>query len=241
MKRGRRSIVGATLLAMWIFGSALVLGTLLLPVMLGPRRAGFIPARLWARGSMAAFRLLVGAKIEVRGLENIPVGGCLVAAKHQGMLDVLVAVMTLKDPCIILKRELMWIPIFGWYAWKVGLIPIDRKGGTATIKAMSEATAKALAEGRQVLIYPEGTRTEPGAPPAYKRGIGFMYQDSGVPCAPMATNSGLVWPAHGMAKYSGVATFEYLPAIPPGLKREAFMARLQDQVETASSALLAAA
>ena len=230
---------GAILLAVWIFGSALVLGIVLLPVMLGPRRAGFIPARLWARGSMAAFRLLVGARIEIRGREHIPEGGCLVGAKHQGMLDVLVAVITLKDPCIILKRELMWIPIFGWYAWKVGLIPINRKGGAATMKAMGEATARALAEGRQVLIYPEGTRTEPGAPPAYRRGIGFIYQDGQVPCAPMATNSGLVWPAHGMAKYSGVAVFEYLPVIPAGLKREDFMARLQNQVETASNALLA--
>jgi 1-acyl-sn-glycerol-3-phosphate acyltransferase len=241
MKRGRRSTIGAVLLAVWIFGSALVLGIVLLPVMLGPRRAGFIPARLWARGSIAAFRLLTGARVEVRGREHIPEGGCLVGAKHQGMLDVLVAVMTLKDPCIILKRELMWIPIFGWYAWKVGLIPINRKGGSATFKAMGEATAKALAEGRQVLIYPEGTRTEPGAPPAYKRGISFIYQDNHVPCAPMATNSGLVWPAHGMAKYSGLAVFEYLPAIPAGLKREAFMERLQHDVEAASNALLAAA
>jgi 1-acyl-sn-glycerol-3-phosphate acyltransferase len=238
MRRGRRSIVGATLLAVWIFGSALVLGTLCLPLMLAPRRAGFIPARLWAGSSIWAARWLVGIKVDVRGREHLPKGGCLVAAKHQGMLDVLVAVLVLPDPCIILKRELMWIPIFGWYAWKVGLIPIDRKGGTATIKAMNAAAAQALAEGRQVLIYPEGTRTEPGAEPAYKRGIGIMYNEFKAICAPMATNSGLVWPAHGMAKYSGVATFELLPAIGPGLKREDFMARLQQEIETASVALL---
>ncbi|MGC1300840.1 MAG: lysophospholipid acyltransferase family protein [Caulobacteraceae bacterium] len=238
MRRGRRSLIGAVLLAVWLFGSALVLGTVFLPLMLAPRRAAYIPIRLWANGAVGALRLLVGARVEIRGRENLPGGGCLVAAKHQGMLDILVAVLALPDPCIILKKELMWIPIFGWYAWKARMIPIDRKGGSVTIRSMNRATAAALADGRQVLIYPEGTRTEPGAPPAYRRGIGIMYQDQEAICAPMATNSGLVWPPHGIAKYAGVAVFEFLPPIPPGLTREAFMARLEREVEAASTAML---
>jgi 1-acyl-sn-glycerol-3-phosphate acyltransferase len=237
MRRGRRSLLGAVLLAIWLFGSALTLGTLCLPLMLGPRRAAYIPIRLWAWGALGALRLLVGARVEIRGRENLPAGGCLVAAKHQGMLDILIAVLILPDPCIILKRELMWIPIFGWYAWKSRMIPIDRKGGPATVRQMGQAAAAAIAEGRQVLIYPEGTRTEPGAPPAYKRGVGVMYQELQAICAPMATNSGLVWPGHGMAKYAGRAVFEFLPPIRPGLPREAFMAQLQQEIETASTAL----
>ncbi|WP_158916559.1 1-acyl-sn-glycerol-3-phosphate acyltransferase [Caulobacter sp. S45] len=240
MRRGRRSLVGAALLAVWSFASALVIGLLFLPVMLAPRKVALFPMRLWARGMILALRLLVGARVEIRGRENLPTTGCLVAAKHQGMIDIIIAVLALRDPCIILKKQLMRIPIFGWYAWKSGMIPIDRKGGAVTLRAMNHATASALAQGRQVLIYPEGTRTEPGAPPAYKGGVGVLYRDLQAVCAPMASNSGLVWPAHGLAKYSGLAVFEFLPPIPPGLSRHAFMARLEQEIETTSNVLLEA-
>jgi 1-acyl-sn-glycerol-3-phosphate acyltransferase len=239
MRRGRRSVLGAWALAAWIFGSALVLGVICLPSMLMGRRAALAVARLWARGVLGGLRLLVGARVEVRGLEHVPNGACLVAAKHQGMLDILVAVLVLPDPCIILKRELMGVPIFGWYARATRMIPIHRGGGAATVKLMTEAAARALADGRQVLIYPEGTRREPGAEPAYKSGVAAMYRELQVPCAVLATNSGLVWPPHGMAKHAGLAVFEFLPPLGPGLRRGTFMAGIEARIEAGSNALLA--
>jgi 1-acyl-sn-glycerol-3-phosphate acyltransferase len=131
------------------------------------------------------------------------------------------------------------VPIFGWYAWRTRMIPIHRGGGSTTIRAMSEAAAEALTAGRQVLIYPEGTRKAPGAPPAYKSGIAALYRELDAPCALMATNSGLVWPAHGLEKYAGEAVFEFLPPIQPGLKRASFMGDLERRIEAASNRLLA--
>ena len=235
---GPLTYVRSTLFAVWMFGSALALGTLCLPLMLGPRRWGFLPAKLWARGVLAALRPLTGLEVEVRGRENLPLGPCLIASKHQGMLDTLVAVALCDDPCIVLKRSLMWIPIFGWYCWKVGMIPIDRGGGGQAVRQMVAAARIALAQRRQVVIYPVGTRRPPGAAPAYKGGIGILYKELRALCVPIATNSGRVWPAHGLLKYPGVAVFEVLAPIAPGLSRPDFMRRLEGDLEAASTALL---
>ena len=228
----------SALFAGWMFGSAIVLGLICIPLLLGPARASMTPIRLWARGVFWALRVLVGARVEVRGRERLPRGGYLIASKHQSMLDTLVALTLTPWPCIVLKRELMFIPIFGWYAWKAGMIAIDRKGGTGDVRHMIAAARKALAQGRQVLVYPEGTRRAPGAEPAYKGGVGLLYKELGVPCAMVATNGGFVWPAHGLLKHAGVAEFDVLPPVPPGLPRKAFMARLEAEVEGASTALL---
>jgi 1-acyl-sn-glycerol-3-phosphate acyltransferase len=176
--------------------------------------------------------------VEVRGREHLPPGPCLIASKHQGMLDTLVALSLCEDPCIVLKRSLMRIPVFGWYAWKVGMIPIDRAGGAQTVRQMVAAARKALDEGRQVVIYPEGTRRPPGAAPAYKGGIGVLQKELATLCVPVATNSGKVWPAHGLIKRPGVAVFDVLAPIPPGLSRQAFMKALERDLEQASLALL---
>ncbi len=230
----------STLFAGWMFGSAIVLGLLCLPVMLGSRRAAMATIRVWAHGVFWGLSVLVGATVEVRGRERLPSGGYLIAAKHQSMLDTLLAMTLTPWPCIVFKRELMFIPIFGWYAWKSGMIAIDRKGGPGDVRQLLAAAAKALADGRQVVIYPEGTRRAPGAPPAYKGGIGLLYKELGVPCVPCATNGGRLWPAHGLLKHPGRAVFEILPVIAPGQPRKAFMARLEAEVEGAAGALLSA-
>ncbi len=222
----------------WMFASAVGIGLVGLPLMLGSRRAAMRPIRLWARSQLWALRVLVGARVEVRGRDRLPAGGYLLAAKHQGMLDTLVAMTLTPWPCIVLKRELAWIPIFGWYARRAGMIVIDRTGKPGDVRQMLAAARTALADGRQVLIYPEGTRRAPGADAAYKGGIGLLYKELGVACAPVATNSGEVWPAHGLLKRPGVAVFEVLPAITPGLSRRNFMAELEARLEPASTALL---
>ena len=224
------------LFAGWMFGSAVVLGLLCLPVMLGPRRIAMRPVQAWAHGVFWGLRVIVGATVEVRGREHLPRGGergggYLIAAKHQSMLDTLVAMTLTPWPCIVLKRELMFIPIFGWYAWKSGMIAIDRKGGPGDVRQLLAHARKALSDGRQVVIYPEGTRRAPGAEPAYKGGIGLLYKELGVPCVPCATDGGHVWPAHGLLKHPGRAVFDVRPAIAPGSARKGFMARLEAEVE----------
>ena len=236
---GALAYVGSWLFAAWMFGSAIVLGFGGLPVMFGPRRWAAALIQLWARGSLRALGVLVGGRVEVRGRERLPQGGYLVAAKHQSMLDVLIVITLTPWPCIVLKRELMWVPIFGWYSWKSGMIAIDREGGAPALRVMLDAARKALADGRQVVIYPEGTRRDPGAPPAYKGGTGRLYTELGAPCVLLATHGGEVWPAHGMVKHPGVARFEVLPPIQPGLPRRAFMARLERELEAGSAALAA--
>jgi 1-acyl-sn-glycerol-3-phosphate acyltransferase len=228
-----RSVVFAA----WMFASAVVLGTLCLPVLIGPRRAAMAPIRLWARVSLFGLRWIVGLKVEVRGRALAPRGAALVAAKHQAMLDVLVALDLFPDPCIVLKQELMWIPFFGWFAAKVEMISIDRSSGATAVRRLTAATARALEEGRQVFIFPEGTRQAPGAPPAYKPGIAALYREMNLACTPIATNSGRVWPASGLAKYPGTAVYELLPPIVAGLKRGVFMASLQAAIEGASDLL----
>ena len=176
--------------------------------------------------------------MQVRGRERLPAGPCLIAAKHQGMLDTLVAMTLTPWPCIVLKRELTWIPIFGWFALKTRMIVLDRKGRPGDVRQLLQAARSALADGRQVLIYPEGTRRAPGDAPAYKGGIGLLYKELGAACIPMATNGGLVWPAHGLLKHPGLAVYQILDPIPPGAPRKALMARLEREIEAASTVLI---
>ncbi len=230
--------VGAVLFTVWMFGLAIVMGLVCLPLLLGARRPALEAIRQWSRGVLAGLNLTSDIQVEIRGVENLPPGPCLVAAKHQGMLDILPPFTYLDDPAFILKRELLAIPIFGWFSKKAGMIPIDREGGAKALRGMVVAASEAISEGRQVVIFPEGTRREPGAEPDYQAGVAGLYRELGVPCVPVATNSGRFWPAHGLMRWPGVAVVEILPPIPPGLKRAEFMRRLQDAVETASGKLL---
>ena len=238
VRAGVATQLRSALFAGWMFGWAIILGLVCLPVMLGSRRTATRTIQLWAHVVFWGLRVIAGVRVEVRGRELLPGGGYLIAAKHQSMLDTLVAMTLTPWPCIVLKRELTFIPIFGWYAWKSGMIAIDRKGGPADIRQLLAAARKALADGRQVVIYPEGTRREPGAEAAYKGGIGLLYKELGVPCVPCATDGGRVWPAHGLLKRPGHAVFEVLPALAPGAPRKVFMAELERRVEAASTALL---
>jgi len=144
----------------------------------------------------------------------------------------------LPDACFVLKKELMPLPFFGWFAWKTKMIAVDRQGHAKALKDMARQARARLAEGRQIVIFPEGTRTEPGAPGDYKPGVAAIYRDLEGPCWPVATNSGVCWPAHGVMRHPGVVTFEFLEPIPAGLKRGPMMALLESRIETASSVLL---
>jgi len=212
---------------------------LALPTFALPRGAFMTLARSWARTSNLLLRVTAGVAVEYRGLEKIPPGAVLVASKHQSVWETFTLVTLFGDPAYVVKRELMWIPVFGWYIWKSDMIPVDRSARGGAMAGMIERARAELARGRQIIIFPEGTRTAPGAPPAYKQGIANLYAATGVPCVPVALNSGLFWPRRKFLRYPGTIVLEVLDAIPPGLERETFAARLQNDIETASARLIA--
>lgn len=208
------------------------------PCFVLPRRATVEVLRAWSRSSMWLLRVIAGTGVEFRHLERVPPGGLLVAAKHQSMFETFALFAVFDDPAFILKRELMLVPFFGWYARKAGMIPVDRRGGTRALADVGRRAAAAVAAGRQAIIFPEGTRREPGAPPAYKSGATFLYGALGVPCLPVALNSGLFWPRRRFVRRPGAIAVEMLEPIAPGLPRKAFAAELQARIETASDRLL---
>ncbi|CAO4157836.1 lysophospholipid acyltransferase family protein [Methylorubrum extorquens] len=203
------------------------------------RKATIRVAQFWGRTVVFLLRVIGGTRVEFRGLENIPKGPLLVAAKHQSALETLALTIPFDDFGYVLKRELMWIPVVGWYFARGGMVPIDRSKGTRAMAAMNKAAAQAIREGRQLIIFPEGTRRPAGAPPAYKQGASHLYAALNVPCLPVALNTGLYWRRRGFRRMPGTTVIEFLPVIPPGLARPAFLKELQTRIETASDALLA--
>jgi 1-acyl-sn-glycerol-3-phosphate acyltransferase len=177
--------------------------------------------------------------VEWRGLEKIPEGGMLVASKHQSFWETFALLTAFSDPAFILKRELRWIPFFGWYAWKAGMIPVDRGARSLALAAMTARARNELADARQIIIFPEGTRRAPGATPSYKWGIVHLYEQTGVPCVPVALNSGLFWPRRSLRLLPGTIQVEILDPIASGLGKDAFFERLQHDVEAATARLVA--
>ena len=226
------------LFVLWLYLSMALFAVGLSPALLMPYGAAMAVIRSWARFVLFGLRWIAGVKVEFRGLEHRPVGAALMAGKHQSMLDVIAPFAVLLDNCFIMKKELMPLPFIGWFAWKTKMIAVDRSAHSKALKDMVKQARARHAEGRQILIFPEGTRAEVGAAPDYKPGIAALYRDLEVPCTPIATNSGAHWPAHGFKRRPGTVVFEFLPAIPAGLKRAEFMATLEERIEGASNALL---
>lgn len=227
-----------------LFNAAFYLNTLLwmmmlLPLLAAPRKVFMHGAKAWARSSLRLLEVIAGTKSEYRGLDRIPPGGLIVAAKHQSAWETLALVPIFEDPTFILKRELMWIPLFGWYLAKARCVPIDRRAGSQALAQMNERAREEVRAGRQILIFPEGTRKAPGARPAYKYGVAHLYENLAVPCLPVALNSGLYWPRRAMVRRPGTIRAEILEPIAPGMPREAFFPLLQSQIEAASNRLLA--
>lgn len=221
------------------YGSLVVWVLAAVPTAVMPRRAVLAVAKMWGRYNLWLLRAICGINVEWRGREKIPTGPLLIAAKHQSFWETFALLHLFEDPTFILKRELMWIPVFGWLMAKAGMIPVDRTAGKDALTAMMAALHRALAAGRQVIIFPEGTRRPPGAEPDYKLGIVFLYVEGQVPCLPVALNSGLCWARRGFLRHPGTIKVEFLDPIPPGLNRRAFFKRLRNDIETATAALVA--
>lgn len=235
------TLLRSLIFVVWLYGSLAMVGLIFSPTLLFGRAGGMMACRVWARCILWGLRWIVGAKVRFAGLELIPEGPVLVASKHQAMLDTLMPFLLFKDPAIILKRELVNAPVFGWYAVATGHIPIDREAHATALKNLLKDARKRKADGRQIFIFPEGTRTEPGAAPDYKPGVAALYKDLAVPCVPIALDTGKIWGAKGLIRRKGEVTIQVLPAIAPGLPRDQFMATLEDRIETATNALFAKA
>lgn len=193
--------------------------------------------RYWGRSNLAFLRYVVGIRTRVEGVENLPPGGCIIASKHQSDWDILAILPHTPLPAFIAKRELLDIPFFGWAAKTLNTISVDRKKGSEAIPLLLAETRQKIEKGSQVIIFPEGTRKAPLAAPDYRSGVVRMYLALGVPVVPVAVNSGLYWGRNSPVLWPGTARARFLPAIAPGLDAEAFRARLEAEIETASSAL----
>lgn len=221
-----------------LYGSLVLLGIVWLPALFMPRSVTLTGIRIWARIARWGMRNIVGADSEIRGLGNMPPEPVIIASKHQSMIDTLLPFLFLKDPCFILKQELMYYPIFGLYAAKARMIAIDRAGSTKALKDMTRQAKAAMDEGRSLVIFPEGTRLRPDEKVDLKPGIAFLYKELNRPCVPVVLNTGYCWPAKGIQRYAGKMVMEILPAIEPGLNRKAFMRTLSDAFENGTAPLL---
>ena len=231
-------ILRSILFNLWLWLSMPVFAIGLSPALLMPHRFAMAVIKLWARFVLFGLRWIAGVKVVVTGLEHRPSGPALVAAKHQGMLDVVAPFTFMDDPCFVLKKELMPLPFFGWFAWKTRMIAVDRAAHSKALKDMVRQARARLADGRQIMIFPEGTRTLPGQADDYKPGVAAIYRDLDAPCHLLATDSGRCWPAKGFIYRPGVVTFAFLPPLPAGLKRAEVMTRMEAAIEARSLALL---
>ena len=228
-----RSTVYLVLFSLW----TAVVAVGFTPILLGPRRWTLWMFHLWGSGVVALLGL-VGVTVEVRGREHIPTGAALVAPKHLCMLDVFAQFTWLPASAFGMKKELAWIPWFGWYGPKAGAIVIDREGSSKTMRQVIREGTERFGWGAQVVVFPEGHRQLIGAEPDYKPGIAALYRELNVPVYPVATNAGEHWSAKGLKLKPGRIVYQYLEPIQPGLKRAEFMRLLQERIETASAALL---
>lgn len=207
---------------------------LALPTLILPRQAIVWTSQTWSRIILWGLKVIVGCDYEVRG--EIPRGSVLVAAKHMSMWDTMGIYMLIDDVCIVVKQELLRYPFYGWYIKKAGVIGIDRAAGAQALRQMATNAKPVIAAGRPIAIFPEGTRKKPGEAPDYKPGVAGLYGLLGLPCVPVALNSGQFWT--GFIKRPGTVVIEFLPPIPAGLKRAEFMRELQTRIETATARLL---
>jgi len=213
----------------------LVLGSFLL---LGPRRYAMMGLKAHAIATLWLMRIIVGTRMQVRGRDKLPKAPYLAASKHQSAWDTFALIPIFSDPAVVMKAELRHIPFYGWFSRKFEHVFVERARGPAALRKL-ERDAKARADaGREIVIFPEGTRRAPGAEPAYKPGVLALYEELGLPCVPIALNSGLYWPRRKLMRYPGTIIVEILDPIPPGLPRDEFRAELEARIEAAANRLI---
>ena len=225
----------STLFLIWFAALSLAMNVGCLPLLLAPRRFAMRAGRLWARLVLFGLDRIAGLGLEIRG--RMPEGGgVLIAVKHLSMWETVAMQALYADPAIVIKRELLRIPFYGWYCRKMRMIAVDRDGGMQAIRALLARAKNAAAEKRPIVIFPEGTRRKIGDPPDYKPGVSALYVGLGLSCVPVALNSALYW--GGFLRRPGKIVLEFLEPIAPGLPRREFMALLESRIEEATNRLL---
>ena len=220
------------------FAWTAIAGAVGLPFLIAPRALTMRFGQFWARTVLMLLRVIVGLDDEIRGLDRVPRSACIIAMKHQSAWDTMIPLVVLGDPAAVVKRELLLLPFYGWYAARAGSIGIDRKAGAKALRQMIAAARPIANQGRPILIFPEGTRVAPGARLPYQPGVAALYQALAVPLVPAAVNSGLYWGRRSFIKRPGRIVLEFLEPIPPGWPRRQMMAELERRIETATAALL---
>ncbi len=229
-----RSLLFNAVFLLW----SVVMHLATLPLLFGPGRAIYLMGWIWVRGSLLLLGAICGLRYRVEGWENLPDQPVIIAAKHQSIWETIAFCHVFRRPVFVLKQELLRIPFYGWYLNRTGMIAIDRDGGARALRRMIAEARERLDDGKHIVIFPEGTRTEPGQRRPYHPGVAALYKQLDVPVLPVALNSGLYWPARSFRQRPGVITVRLLPPLPPGLDRREFIARLEQAIEDASRALL---
>ena len=211
------------------------------PILFMSRHQVFWLARLWGANSLWLLDKICGLKVEYRGMENIPQGGFIIAPKHQSVWETFALLPKFPDFCFVLKRELTWIPWFGWYTKTAEQIAINRASGSTALAQVTLFAQRYVKQGRQVFIFPEGTRRQIGSPPLYKYGVAHVYAVTGARCLPVALNAGLFWPRRSFIRRPGTVVVEFLPVIEPGLDKAEFIAVLEKCLEAVTERLIAEA
>tara|TARA_R110000787_G_scaffold40869_8_gene101112 strand:- start:1022 stop:1759 length:738 start_codon:yes stop_codon:yes gene_type:complete len=228
-----RSLLYQALYGIW----AVLMSFAFLPSLILPFWASRFIAWFWTASVFALLKATTGLTHRIEGAENIPDGPVIFASKHQSTWETMIYPYILRDPVTILKRELFWIPFYGWYVKKYGCIGIDRADGATALRGMVRDARETVAAGRPLVVFPEGTRAPPGETRPFQIGIAALYRDLDVPVVPVALNSGHYWPRRSLIRRSGTITIRFLPAIPPGLDRKLFMKRLEDDLAKAQGEL----
>ncbi len=227
-----RSLIFMIVIYVWM----LILGVVYLPYAIFTKQGALRACKTYARSTMWLARWMVGIRCEVRG--TVPTGEVVIGAKHQSFLDIIMIFNAIPHGKFIMKRELLWTPVIGMYARRLGCIPVNRGKKGAAVAKMVKDVAKEFAEPGQLVIYPQGTRVAPGVSKPYKVGTAILYSGLGFPCVPVATNAGVFWPRSGILRKPGLAIVDFLDPIEPGVERDAFLNRLEDVIETRSDALM---
>ncbi len=227
-----RSLIFMIVIYVWM----LILGIAYLPYAIFTKQGALRACKTYARSTMWLAGWMVGIRCEVRG--TVPTGEVVIGAKHQSFLDIIMIFDAIPHGKFIMKRELLWTPVIGMYARRLGCIPVNRGKKGAAVAKMVKDVAKEFAEPGQLVIYPQGTRVAPGVSKPYKVGTAILYSGLGFPCVPVATNAGVFWPRTGILRKPGLAIVDFLDPIEPGVERDAFLSRLEDLIETRSDALM---
>ena len=226
-----RTLIYHVLYGIWAF----LMCFAFLPSLILPFWASNFIAKFWTQSVFWLLQNICGLNYRLEGKEQISETPVIYASKHQSAWDTLLFPYHIKKSAIVMKRELFWLPFFGWYTKKYGAIGIDRGAGGAAIRQLLKDARKSVAAGRPIIIFPEGTRTPPGETGDYQSGVAALYRDLKIPVVPIALNSGMYWPRRKLIRRPGVITLRFLPPIPPGLPRKEFMERLESEIETAQN------